>query len=102
MQADDLGALLGRAPLFADLDDAERRALLAVFRPATFPRGALIYRQNAEADELYLLAEGRVSMSRRLPGDDEIELATAGPDETFGELALIEGETHAFSARALE
>jgi len=93
---------VGRAPLFADLDDADRRALLGVFRPATFPRGALIYRQNAVANALYLIAEGRVSMSRRLPGDDEIELDARGPDETFGELALIEGEVHATSARALD
>ena len=103
MRADDLTALFERVPLFADLCEAERRDLEGAFRPVTFKPGELIFRQGAEPDGLYLVAEGWVTISVRLPGDDEIGLRTVGPDEVFGEMAIAnrQSRSSSTSARAL-
>jgi CRP-like cAMP-binding protein len=49
-----------------------------------------------------LIVEGRVSVTLRLPGDRALELTSAGPGETLGELPLIDGGPHSATAKVTE
>ncbi|WP_287940247.1 cyclic nucleotide-binding domain-containing protein [Sphingopyxis sp.] len=80
---------LADVPLFAGLGDAERDELAAAFAPRHFADGEAILIQNERADGLYLIAEGRVEIGKRLPGGGLATLAQAGPGEVIGDMALI-------------
>jgi CRP/FNR family cyclic AMP-dependent transcriptional regulator len=46
--------------------------------------------------------DGKVRVFTRDDGDDELELATLGPSEFFGEMSLLSGELRSKSVAALE
>lgn len=99
---DELAAILRRVLLFSDLNDSERAVLQGLFRPVFFKAGELLFRQGAPADGLYLIAEGLVVVSVRLPGDDEVQLDTLGAGDLVGDMALIDRQARSASARAIE
>lgn len=98
---DELVALLCRVPLFSDLDESERAVLTSLMRPLVFKAGDILFRQGAPADGLYVIAEGRVAILVRIPGDDEVALTTLGPDEVLGDMALVDRKSRSASARAV-
>jgi CRP/FNR family transcriptional regulator, cyclic AMP receptor protein len=81
--------LLATAPLFAALDDADRAELAAGFERRDYPDGAVMIRQMAAADGLYLIEAGQVSIAKALPGGGTVPVADAGPGAIVGEMALI-------------
>ena len=52
--------------------------------------GTRIFRQGDTGDKLYLILEGRVRISREVPGMGEEALAVLGPGQLFGEMALLD------------
>jgi serine phosphatase RsbU (regulator of sigma subunit) len=57
----------------------------------TYPAGAVIVRQSETPDSVFLLAEGRVEVRRRLPGSEENGIAELEAGDFFGEMAVIIG-----------
>ena len=76
--------LLRRTSIFAPLPYVALRRLAASLGERRADQGTAIVRQGEEGDIVYVIAEGRASVSR--DGDVLREL---GPDDVFGELALI-------------
>ena len=76
--------LLGRTSIFAPLPYAGLRRLAASLGERHADAGEELVRQGDEGDLVYVIAEGRVSVEQ--DGDVLREL---GPDDVFGELALI-------------
>jgi CRP/FNR family transcriptional regulator, cyclic AMP receptor protein len=60
-----------------------------------------LWRQGHSADALYVIETGSVVVAARLPGAREVELATLGPREVVGELALLGDGLHTAIVRAL-
>ncbi|MCA9603834.1 MAG: cyclic nucleotide-binding domain-containing protein, partial [Myxococcales bacterium] len=52
--------------------------------------GEFIFREGTTGGELYLILEGKVRISRTVPGMGEEALAVLGPGEAFGEMSLID------------
>ncbi len=96
-----LVGLLRSNPLFQDLDLDEIAGIAQQMRPADFAAGATLFRQGAPADHALLLAAGSVAISTRLPGDERVRLAEAGPGELVGEIALSPHGTHSATATAM-
>ncbi len=71
----------------------------SVFRSAsakkTVPAGTVIFLEGAAGEEMYGIIEGRVSLRR---GDDIV--AELGPDEVFGEMAIIDSSPRSRTAVA--
>ncbi len=65
-----------------------------------FADGEVIFRRGDKASEMYVVFEGAVRIYRDNDGT-ETELATLGPDDFFGEMALFDDKPRSASARAV-
>lgn len=79
-----------RAPLFAGLDAAAMEELRFAVEPFAASAAQVLFRQGDLADGLYMLRDGEIRITRRLPGDREVELARIGPGGPIGEMALLD------------
>ena len=64
--------------------------LLAVAREVSFIKGARLVRQGEASRGAFLLRAGNAEASVALPGGGTLAVAQFGPDDMFGEMALIE------------
>ena len=83
-----LDALLARTLVFSVLTTEERLVIQGLMRRVAFEPGQLLFRQGAAPDGLYVMAEGDVDISIRVPGNRGIVLGRIGAPEVFGEMAL--------------
>lgn len=93
--------LLADLPYFRVLSREERAALARRFRPRSFRKGAPIFSEGDPCDGLWLVAEGRVKISRLSPRGREQVLHTEGPGATLGEVPLFDRGGYVASASAL-
>ena len=99
MSEPDSAAFLATVSLFEGVRHSDLTELARVMRRRAVSEGEILWHQDAEAKGLALIVEGRVSVTMRLPGDRVFELSDAGPGETLGELALVDGGRHSATAR---
>jgi CRP-like cAMP-binding protein len=75
--------------------------VLGVFKAATDTRdvaaGTVIFEAGSSGDEMYGVVEGKVEL--RLPDGRAVAI---GPDDTFGEMALVDSSARSATAVALE
>ncbi len=66
------------------------RFLFAVFADErSYPEGAVIFREGDAGDAIYVIARGRVRISRRISGGEEA-FAVLSAGEIFGEMAILD------------
>jgi CRP-like cAMP-binding protein len=101
-KAAEIVELLGRVPVFSTLehDDLERIAGLAV--PRTFEPGQIVFREGDASDTCYVVRSGRARAVREHPDGRTITLATFGPGDIFGELAMFEDELRSATVEAVQ
>jgi CRP-like cAMP-binding protein len=99
-EADDLAAALGEVPLFAGMSDGDLLDLASVFKRVELSAGEVLWRQASPVDGLHILLGGEARVTRRLPGEREIEVARLGPGAVMGEIPLLGGGTHSATVRA--
>jgi CRP/FNR family transcriptional regulator len=94
--------LLGRVPVFSTLvpEDLERIAELAV--PRAFEPGQIVFREGDASDTCYVVRSGRARAVREHPDGRTITLATFGPGDIFGELAMFEDELRSATVEAVQ
>jgi DNA-binding NtrC family response regulator/polyferredoxin len=61
-----------------------------------------IFEQSDPGDCYYIIISGKVLVLKRSDTAEEVPLATLGPGEGFGEMALLTGQPRAATVRALE
>src|ERR1035437_5712427 len=90
--AEDGVELLARVPAFSTLErsDLERIAQVAV--PRRFEPGQAVFREGDGSDPCYVFRDGQRRAIRRHGDGRTITLATCGPGDIFGELAMFEDE----------
>ena len=97
------GEALRRCPLFSRVDDATLARCTASLRSRRYRRNETIFHQGDPGDSLYVIESGAVKIVLPDPGGEEgAIIATLGPGDFFGELALLDGEEHSATAMALE
>ena len=82
------------------LSSDELQQLSRHLEASHYPSGARIFAEGEAGDTLYLVADGRVRISRRIPGMGEEALAILGRGEVFGELAWIDSSSRSADAIA--
>lgn len=97
-----LDGFLKEITLFRGLDAEALRELQFVSVPFVLASGKALFVQGDEADGMYLLKSGVVSVARRLPGDESIELASLGRGSVIGEMGLLDRGRRSATATAVE
>jgi peroxiredoxin 2/4 len=64
--------------------------------------GDTILAEGDPADRFYVIARGEVGVTRRSPEGEEIELATLGPGQFFGEVGLLAETRRTATVRAID
>jgi len=90
----DWDQTLSSSPLFAHLDITELRRLAPFLREVLMPAHQDVVVEGSDGDELYLLLEGEVRVTR---GD--VELTHLRPPHHFGEVALAGGHRRSATVR---
>jgi|GEM_PF-1088017 len=65
-----------------------------------FASGDVVFRQGEPGDLVYSIVSGEVEILREMPDGEERLLATMGPGEYFGEMALISDAARTATVRA--
>jgi CRP-like cAMP-binding protein len=91
---------LKSSPLFKDFSPTGLQILGAVASEKTFPRGTLIFAENMVADAMFFISEGRVAIGIKNADGKDQHVASLGPGDTLGELALLSPSRRLCSALA--
>ncbi|HET8951462.1 MAG TPA: Crp/Fnr family transcriptional regulator, partial [Solirubrobacteraceae bacterium] len=100
--AEETAALLGRVPVFEALrpEDLVRVADVAV--PRSFRGGEVVFRENDDSDTCYVVRSGHARAVREHADGRQITLATFGPGDIFGELAMFDDERRSATVEAVD
>jgi CRP/FNR family cyclic AMP-dependent transcriptional regulator len=93
---------LSQVELFAGLKPQALELIAKVASEETHAAGTKIFQHGDAGDKLYLILEGRVRISRDVPGMGEEALAVLGPGQVFGEMALLDESPRSADARVHE
>jgi len=102
MSSEEVVELLGGVPVFSTLvrEDLQRIAQFAV--PRAFEPGEVVFREGDASDTCYVVRDGRARAVRTHTDGRTLTLATFGPGDIFGELALFEDERRSATVEAIE
>jgi voltage-gated potassium channel len=78
---------LSTIPLFEGLSDADLARITAWLEPIEVPSGWYLLNQGSSPVGFFVVVEGHVEVQR-----EGAAVATLGPGEFFGEIALLEGD----------
>jgi len=87
--------------VFHDLSAEELEALAAVTLARDYPPGTVVCREGELGHVFYIIEQGQVAITQRLPDGSEQRLGEQGPGSFFGEIALLENRPRAASVRTL-
>ncbi len=94
--------LLKSVPLFSDLEQGELERFSLVAVPRSFPAATRVFHEGDHSDACYIVRTGSFRVTREHSDGRAITLATLGPGDIFGELAMLDGEVRSASVEALE
>ncbi|HYK91474.1 MAG TPA: MFS transporter [Acidobacteriota bacterium] len=89
--------LLKATPLFSALSGEDVAPLARVAETAVYAKDELIVKEGEPSDHFYVVVSGQVVREGR-----GREIRRVGPNETFGELAVLDRKPQTVSARALD
>ncbi len=101
LPAPEVIALLGRTPLFADLNSADLGQVALLIHERVFEPGQLIFARGDPGQDVYLVAEGRVRLSILSEDGRALAFSHASRGQIFGEIAALDGGTRSADATAL-
>lgn len=88
-------ALLNEIPAFADLSDAERRAIATWAHEVSVSEGAVVVNEGDYSYEFFAIISGTAEVLR---GGEK--LAELGPGDFFGEIGVVERGLRGATVRA--
>ena len=93
---------LGKVPLFSGLSPAALELISRVATEESHALGTKIFEMGDPGDRMYVILDGKVRISREVPGIGEEALAVLGPGSVFGEMALLDEAPRSADARVHE
>ena len=88
----DLADTIRAIPLFSDLSREDIAKILGRLEEKFFNAGTTIFSQGDEGDSFYFIQSGAVQVILESGGGRRESIAVLGPQEWFGEMALLSGE----------
>ncbi len=68
----------------------------------SFKPGARVFREGEKGDKAYLIESGLIEISKKVSGGEQVVVAVVGKGEMIGEMALIDGQPRAATARVVK
>jgi anion transporter len=88
----DLADIIRNIPLFSGLSREDIAKVLGKLEEKTFDSGTKIFSQGDKGDSFYLIQSGAVQVVLEGAGGRSESIAVLGPQDWFGEMALLSGE----------
>jgi cAMP-dependent protein kinase regulator len=92
---------VNRVELFSFLQPEPKQQLVDAMFEMNFEDGGVIIRQGDAPDNFYILAEGDVSILKKMGDRGDVQVAVLHPGACFGELALISGSVRSATVVAI-
>jgi CRP/FNR family transcriptional regulator, cyclic AMP receptor protein len=100
--AEETAALLARVPVFDELAEDDLRRVADVSVPRRFASGEVVFREGDDSDTCYVVNAGHARAIREHGDGRQITLATFGPGDIFGELAMFDDERRSATVEATD
>jgi CRP-like cAMP-binding protein len=95
-------SLLADNELFTELDEGDLDRLAETAEERAFQRGDVIFAEQDDPNELFVVVSGRIAISNRSIDGRESMVALMERGDLFGEMPLFDGLSRSAEARALE
>jgi CRP-like cAMP-binding protein len=102
MGADDTAVLLARVPVFDELAESDLQRVADVAVPRHFAAGEAVFHEGDDSDTCYVVQNGHARALREHADGRQITLATFGPGDIFGELAMFGDERRSATVEAID
>ena len=83
-------AILKNVALFEGMTSAQLRKLAAALKEVSYPAQAHVFHEGDVGASMFIIVEGKVRISKMVPGIGEEALAILERGHYFGEMSLIE------------
>ncbi|MBE0643611.1 MAG: aspartate ammonia-lyase [Bacteroidetes bacterium] len=87
--------------LFQDLTPEQQDILIEQFETRLIPKGELVFSENTERKNLYIIFDGEIELFKRSPFGEEKRISIFSRLDFLGEGVLMDDSPHATSARAV-
>ncbi len=96
-QQHQLMGILGKIPIFADLNERYKRLILSISKRINIKQGSVLCFEGDVSDYMYILLFGKLSVSIKGSGT----IATINPIGTIGEMGVFTDEKRSASVKAM-
>jgi|Deesub1362A_J573_1020465.scaffolds.fasta_scaffold01248_3 CRP-like cAMP-binding protein len=93
---------LSRVPLFQSMDEALLRRVGANCRLVVYKKGSTIVQEGERDRSMYIILDGKVQVSIRIPSGSEVPLAVLSANDFFGEISFLTGDPRSATVKAME
>ena len=101
IRGEDKAALLRQVPAFEELGDEDLHRVADVAVPRHFEAQQVVFREGDASDTCYVVQAGHARAVREHRDGRQITLATFGPGDIFGELAMFDAEKRSATIEAV-
>jgi CRP/FNR family transcriptional regulator, cyclic AMP receptor protein len=99
---ESIAALLGRIPVFEELSPEDLLHVAEVAVPRSFEPHEVVFREGDDSDTCYVVRKGHARATRGHRDGRVLTLATFGPGDIFGELAMFDDERRSATVEATD
>jgi GNAT superfamily N-acetyltransferase len=92
-----IAKLVAEIPLFQGMSSEQRDRLAGAFGIRQFKQGTHMFKESEEADNMFILLEGRIIIST---GSPLVQIGQIEKGETVGELSFLSSSPHSATATA--
>lgn len=100
-QADRL-SLLSKVPIFAGLGSKDLAALVAVARTLKLESRQQLFHKGDKGIQVYVVISGKLKALTTSDAGDDVVFSILGPNEVFGEIALLGGSDRTATVTAID
>jgi len=101
VKADDF-ATIKSSVMLQNFSDADLETFAAVCEMREMAEGTTVFIENMPGESLFLVKKGTIRISKMFAEGDEKTLVVLGPEDVFGEMAVIDGLPRSATARVAE
>lgn len=93
---------LANVPIFSDLEDETLQKIVKSGVIQTYKKNSVILSEEDTGSALFVIAEGKVKISRSSGDEKEVILALLNESDFFGEMSLLDGMSRSATVTAVE